>query len=36
MKDREIVAASVAGNPAGLAEAYDKYAESYTVTAARC
>jgi len=28
MKDREIVAAVVAGDPAGLAEAYDKYAES--------
>jgi len=28
MKDREIVAAIVAGDPAGLAGAYDKYAES--------
>ena len=28
MDDREIVAAIVAGDPAGLAEAYDKYAES--------
>ena len=28
MKDREIVAAIAAGNPAGLAGAYDKYAES--------
>jgi RNA polymerase sigma factor (sigma-70 family) len=27
MRDREIVAASVAGDPAGLAGAYDKYAE---------
>ena len=28
MDDREIVAATAAGDPAGLAEAYDKYAES--------
>ena len=28
MDDREIVAAIVAGDPAGLADAYDKYAES--------
>ncbi len=28
MKDREIVAAIAAGDPAGLADAYDKYAES--------
>ena len=28
MDDREIVAAIAAGDPAGLAEAYDKYAES--------
>ena len=28
MKDREIVAAIAAGDPAGLAGAYDKYAES--------
>jgi RNA polymerase sigma factor (sigma-70 family) len=28
VKDREIVAAVAAGDPAGLAEAYDKYAES--------
>jgi RNA polymerase sigma factor (sigma-70 family) len=28
MKDREIIAAIVAGDPAGLAGAYDKYAES--------
>ena len=28
MKDREIVAAIVASDPAGLAGAYDKYAES--------
>src|SRR5260370_23605030 len=28
MKDREIVAAIAAGDPAGLAEAYDRYAES--------
>ena len=27
MKDREIVAAIAAGDPAGLAGAYDKYAE---------
>jgi DNA-directed RNA polymerase specialized sigma24 family protein len=28
MKDREIIAAIVAGDPAGLAGVYDKYAES--------
>ena len=28
MNDHEIAAAIVAGDPAGLAEAYDKYAES--------
>jgi hypothetical protein len=28
MDDREIVAAIVAGDPTGLADAYDQYAES--------
>ena len=28
MDDREIVAAIAAGDPAGLADAYDRYAES--------
>ncbi len=36
MRDREIVAAIVAGDPAGLAGAYDKYAESLYGSAAGC